>query len=107
MILDKIINDATPTVETICYGGGISSSDNGYYPAVVFGVVVTDTGVDVMKRAKARYIFAGGGSGSFPPDKVWKDVYVVKDGVLVKTGTIEGKHVPNHTHTVPESITFP
>jgi hypothetical protein len=28
------------------------------------------------------------------PDKVWKEVYSVEDGVITKTQTIEGKHEP-------------
>jgi hypothetical protein len=38
------------------------------------------------------------------PDRVWKEVYSVVDGVITLTETIEGTHTPSHY--VEESITF-
>ena len=38
------------------------------------------------------------------PDKVWKEVYSVEDGVITKTQTIEGKHEP--ANYINENISF-
>lgn len=39
------------------------------------------------------------------PDKVWKEIYGVKNGEIVLEDTIDGVHRPERT--VPESIEFP
>ena len=38
------------------------------------------------------------------PDKVWKEVYSVENGIIIKTQTINGKHEPGNF--IPENITF-
>jgi hypothetical protein len=38
------------------------------------------------------------------PDRVWKEVYSVVDGVITLTQTVEGTHTPSHY--VEETITF-
>jgi hypothetical protein len=38
------------------------------------------------------------------PDRVWKEIYSVVDGVITLTQTIQGTHTPSHY--VEETITF-
>lgn len=44
-------------------------------------------------------------NGTPVPDKVWKTVYVARDGMIVLDKVIEGVHTP--AHIVPEVIAFP
>ena len=38
------------------------------------------------------------------PDRVWKEIYVAENGVVVLGATIEGRHIPAHSE--PERIEF-
>lgn len=43
--------------------------------------------------------------GSQSPDKVWREVYGIKDNKLLLLNTIEGKHTPGYY--IEETIEFP
>ena len=59
--------------------------------------------IEVVYREPSNIVYT-----SYPPqpspDKVWKEVYIVVDGVITLADTIEGTHTPSYS--VGESITF-
>lgn len=69
----------------------------------VINVIVFNNKVEITYRQKSNEIFC-----SFPPqpvpDKVWKDIYIVRDNALVFDGQLKGVPIPNKV--IPEEINF-
>ena len=59
--------------------------------------------IEVVFRESSNMVYASNPPQSVP-DKVWKEVYSVVDGVITLTQTIQGTHTPSQY--VEESITF-
>lgn len=39
-----------------------------------------------------------------PPDRIWKEIYIAKDGKIVLEKELQGTHIP--AQTIPEKIVF-
>jgi hypothetical protein len=59
--------------------------------------------IEVVFRLSSNIVYAGNPPQS-APDRVWKEVYSVVNGVITLTETIEGTHTP--PQYIEESITF-
>lgn len=59
--------------------------------------------IRVVFREASNFIYTSNPPQS-APDKVWKEVYAVVDGVITLVDTIQGTHTP--ARYVEESITF-
>ena len=59
--------------------------------------------ITVIKRIPSSAIYASNPPQS-APDKVWKEIYGIKDGKLARLEIIEGKHTPRSIN--PEKIEF-
>lgn len=72
-------------------------------PVVIKSVTVTETRLEIVKRKLNNIVFACN-----PPiqmsDVVWKEIYEVVNGHLVRQADVAGIHTP--AHTVPESIVW-
>jgi hypothetical protein len=63
--------------------------------------------IEVVKRVASKMVYASNPPQS-APDKVWKEIYGIKDGKLAMLKTIEGKHIPrsiNHEQIIFEEQT--
>jgi len=49
--------------------------------------------ITVIKRLPSNQVYASNPPQS-APDKVWKEIYGIKDGKLTMFKTMEGKHIP-------------
>jgi len=59
--------------------------------------------IEVVFREASNIVYASNPTQS-APDKVWKEVYSVEDGVITLAETIQGTHTP--PQYIKESITF-
>jgi hypothetical protein len=59
--------------------------------------------ITAIKRISSKQVYASNPPQS-APDKVWKEVYGVKDGKLCLLETKEGKHIPRSINN--ERIVF-
>lgn len=72
----------------------------GYFSAPeITSVEITDSTIAVFWREDPGTRYMEGGK---PPDKVWKDVYKVVNGKIVKDTTIYAN--VHEGYTVPESV---
>lgn len=66
---------------------------------------ITETSVELVMRAKPLFTYTVIGPNSIPPDMVWKEVWEVENGKLVRRPDIIGTH--HKETTLPERIEFP
>ena len=79
--------------------------DGGVYSCpIISSVEVFKHSIEVIKRAKPNFNYAIVG-GAHPPDKVWKEVWCVANGELIRFSDVVGSHVPATMN--PEKISFP
>ena len=64
--------------------------------------IVNDTTIEVQYRQESNMVYCEGGR---PPASIWKDVYKVRKGKIVKDTTIYANVEP--AHEVPEKIEWP
>lgn len=63
-----------------------------FVPQIIdFKYMKKNNQIIVIFRQQTGYVYPEDGG---PPDKVWKEIYGVKDGKIVLLKTVEGKHVP-------------
>ncbi len=65
---------------------------------------VTPDHVWIVKRAHPNFSYTVIGPNSQPPDKVWKEVWEVEGGKLVRRPDVVGTHTP--AQSIPESFEF-
>ena len=72
----------------------------GTYPTIV-SALVTETRVEIVKRqlSNATYLV---NPPQAVPDTVWKEVYEIVNGTLVRQPDVAGTHIP--AQLAPESI---
>ena len=82
---------------------GVNSSIPFGEPDIIVSVTVTESRIEIVKRAPSNMTYACNPPRP-APDKVWKVIYEVVNGRL-EWQTLEiGTHVP--AHMVPETITW-
>lgn len=68
-------------------------------------VDVKNTTIEIIYRQSSNIAYAiAGYLNSSPPDRVWKEIYGLKDGKMSLLQTVEGKHI--QARHIPESIEF-
>ena len=70
---------------------------------IVVSVQVTEKRVEIVKRLPSNMTYMCNPPKPVP-DKVWKEIYEVVNGTLVRQADMTSIHIPSHT--VPESIVW-
>lgn len=83
---------------------GDTAFADAYGREKIYHVNVGPDAVEVFKRAEPSWWYPTPILPRRPPDKVWKEVWLVVEGKLVRQPDVIGKHVPEAR--TPESITF-
>lgn len=82
----------------------LTTSTSGMYGEKrLIDVKVKETTIEISYRQSPNFTYCGGFS-STPPDRVWKEVYGLKDGKMTLLKAVEGKHV--QAQHIPESFEF-
>lgn len=68
------------------------------------GVDVKNITIEIVYRQSSNITYASNYFNSSPPDRVWKEIYGLKDGKMSLLQIIEGKHIQEQH--IPESIEF-
>ncbi len=84
--------------------GNIISASYSYDTPSIISATVNEARVEITKRAKPLFNYTSLGSAQ-PSDKVWKEIWELREGRLVRLPDIEGRHTP--PYTIPEAIAFP
>ncbi len=77
---------------------------HNYGPEEIISIDVTPDHVWIVKRAHPLFSYTVIGPGSQPPDRVWKEVWEVEGGKLVRRPDVVGRHHP--AQSLPESFEF-
>jgi hypothetical protein len=72
---------------------------------ILVSATVKETTIELLYRQEARYTY---NTSTFmpikTPDKIWKEIYGLKDGRMTLLEVVSGKHIP--AYNVPESYEF-
>ena len=99
MNTETIVGTIGPLTTGFAYTGGMYSNP------VIIAVQVGEISVLVTKRATPNFTYAVIGPNSRPPDMVWREVWEIEDGKLIRKEDVHGRHTPSQT--LPEAIEFP
>lgn len=77
---------------------------NIYGQKEVINVEIKETTIVIAYREHPNYTYAINYNNIQPADRVWKEVYGLKDGKMTLLEVIHGKHTPSHN--VQETIEF-
>lgn len=97
------IGSSSAPATAITTGSAVASPM--YSDPVVHSVSVVCGQVEIVWRATPLFTYTVIGPNSRPPDKVWKEVWRVINGCLVREPDVIGTH--RRGYEVPEEITFP
>jgi len=76
---------------------------NMYSQREVIKVEIRETTIAIAYREKPNFTYAVN-YASTPADRIWKEVYGLKDGKMTLLEVIHGKHTPSHN--VQETLEF-
>ncbi len=81
-----------------------TSTFNMYSFKEVIKVDIKETTIVIAYREKPNFTYAVNYINSSPADRIWKEVYGLKDGKMTLLEVIHGKHTP--AHNVEETLEF-
>ena len=76
---------------------------DGYGAKQLIGAYVKETTIELAYRQQSNITYTGW-PGQTAPDRVWKDVYGLKDGKMTLLKVVQGKHI--QAQQIPESFEF-
>ena len=96
------LNWSTGTSTTTCI-------QNMYGQKQIISVVIKEITIEIAYRESPNYMFtntwwSGNGYYSQPPDRVWKEIYGLKDGRMTLLEVVQGKH--RQAYRVEEEFIF-
>ena len=75
-----------------------------YSDKKVINVEIKDITIEISYRESPTFTYAIHGSNSTPPDRVWKEIYGLKDGKMTLLEIVKGKHIT--AKQIPEHFVF-
>ncbi len=88
--------------------GSIAMATSGssfYGPEEIISVAVIAERIEITKRARPTFRYTVIGPNSRPPDRVWKEIWVIDGAHHTRLPDVEGAHIPETN--LPEKILFP
>jgi hypothetical protein len=74
-----------------------------YSDKKIIDVQVKEITIEISYRESPNFTYCGY-YNSTPPDRVWKEIYGLKDGRMTLLKVVQGKH--NQAQHIPESFEF-
>lgn len=99
------ISSGQATLSTISTGTGSYTINSSLYGEKrLVKVEIKDITVELSYRESVMYTYAVAGSNSTVPDRIWKEIYGLKDGKMTLLEVVQGKHIL--AYSVPERFVF-
>jgi len=91
---------------TVSIGNGTNTFSvlSNYSEKRLIKVEVKETTIEIAYRESPNFTYCLGYGNNTPPDRVWKEVYGLKDGKMTLLEVIKGTH--HQAYNVSESFEF-